>query len=115
MSNSLTIEVIKTVDPRAIGDVQDAQGEIMWLAYDDYACQYGSYDLKTIEQFLKTFPTPEDLVAIVLAHDAFDDIGCVLEDGTIVLDTAKSVEVHGYLPDNEVFVHVRVDAEEYVR
>ena len=112
MSNSLTIEVIKTVDPRATGDVQDVQGEIVWLAYDDYARQYGSYDHKTIEEFLKTFPTPEDLVAIVLAHEAFETIGCVLGDGTIVLDTANSVEVHGYLPDNEVFVYVRVDTEE---
>lgn len=112
MSNSLTIEVIKTVDPRATGDVQDAPGEIMWLAYDDYACQYGSYNHKTIEDFLKEFPTPQDLVAIVLAHEVFEDVGCVLEDGTIVLDTASSVRIHGYLPDNEVFVHVRVDTEE---
>jgi len=112
VSNSLTIEVVKTVDPRATGDVQDVPGEITWLAYDDYASQYGSYVHKTMEEFLLEFPTPEDLVAIVLAHEAFEDIGCVLEDGTIVLDTANSVEIHGYLPDNEVFVHVRVDSEE---
>lgn len=109
MSNYLAIEVVKTVDPRATSDVQDAPGEITWLAYDNYACQYGSYDDRDMESFLKRFPTVTELIAIVLSHEAFEDIGAVLEDGTIVLDTANSVEVHGYLPDGEVFVHVRVD------
>lgn len=108
MSNQLVIEVVKTVDPRAIGDVQDAPGEITWLAYDDYACQYGSYGDKDMETFLSKFPTVIDLIEIVFAHEAFDGIGCII-NGEIELSSANSVEVHGYLPDNEVFVHVRVD------
>lgn len=101
MSNQLTVEVVKTVDPYAT-DV--AGGEIVWIAYDDYGRHVEWYGDKDISDFVTRFPTVQDLLADVLSTAALEDLASIDTDGTIIFHTCNSIEVHGYFPDGEVFV-----------
>lgn len=108
--NVLVIEVGKMVDPRSDLSIKDAPGNIIWLGWDDYASQYGLSSAKDMEGFYKEFPTPMSLIRLVLAHEAFEDIGFLIDENTIDMDRASTIEVYGYLPDGEVFFYPPVDS-----
>lgn len=108
--NILVIEVAKMVDPRSELSVKDSSGQVIWIGWDDFASQYGVSPAKDMEGFYKNFPTPMSLIQLVLAHEEFEDIGFPIDENTIDMDRASSIEVHGYLPDGEVFFYPPVDS-----
>jgi len=100
MSNQVIVEVVKTVDPYST----DNEGEVIWIAYDSYGKTFQSYGDKDISEFIKRFPSVYDLLHDVLAMDGMEGSAIVTEDNEILFEACTSVEVHGYLPDGEVFV-----------
>lgn len=97
--NRLVITVMRFMNPYA---TDTADGSIGWWAEDESIKCIKQCAVTTMEAFHSCFPTVYDVLDDVLGEADFCDHALLTLDRVIIFNGCGSIEVRGYLPNEEV-------------
>jgi hypothetical protein len=94
---------------QCIIEVRHFDDDVLVLVEDGYGKTFLSFEP---DYFDSQFPDVPSLLRKIASTDEMDGAFWVEEDGNVVLECCSSLELHGFIPDDDsVVIYLRSDQE----